>query len=226
MALEHFPLSINADQLLLSKQRDAKRKKEKIAHELGMKNVTEQYIDSLYYNDKYGSSACWMKVSDVDKELKKLKSKSAKLWALKENIRIRVIGLGWNEFSHPWSKNGIEYSPNELAEHLKKIIKAEKRRVIPRGPPTLVPQRKNLPSLGEQTMDVKTMNVTSQEKNIDFDRIARTLRIKRESRGQGDRYAELQPTSLPKVDHSLLGSRLDVCFEFKLDEGGKELRWC
>ena len=142
MAMEHSPVSRNSDRLLLSKQRDAKMKKEKIAHELGMKNATEKYIDSLYYYDKYGSSACWMKVSDVDKELKNLKSKSAKLWALKENIRIRVIGFGWNEFSHQWSKNGIEYSPKELGEHLKKIIKAEKRRVVPKRPPTLIPQHK------------------------------------------------------------------------------------
>ena len=36
----------------------------------------------------------------------------------------------------------------------------------------------------------------------------------------------MQPTSQPKIDHSFIGSRLDVCFEFELDEGGKELRWC
>ena len=61
-------------------------------------------------------------------------------------------------------------------------------------------------------IDVKEMNVIFQEKNINFDRIAHTLRFERESRGQRDRYEELQPTSLPKVDHRLLSSRLDVCF--------------
>ena len=48
----------------------------------------------------------------------------------------------------------------------------------------------------------------------------------RESRGQGDRYEELHPISIPKIDPSFIGTRLDVCFEFELDIGGKKLRWC
>ena len=40
-----------------------------------------------------------MNEKDVDKELKKLKSVSAKLWAVKENIRIRVKGFGTADFS-------------------------------------------------------------------------------------------------------------------------------
>ena len=74
MVLEHSPQIRNADLLLLSKQRDVKMQKENIAQEQGLENTTEQYIDALYYYDKYGSPACWMKVSDVDRELKKLKS--------------------------------------------------------------------------------------------------------------------------------------------------------
>ena len=51
-------------------------------------------------------------------------------------------------------------------------------------------------------------------------------RIDRESRGQGDRYEELQPTSTPKNDPSFIGTRLDFSVEFELDICGKELRWC
>ena len=83
-----------------------KEKKEKLAHKYGLQIETEKYIDSLYYYDKYGSSACWMNTKDVDKELKKHKSMSAKLWAAKENVRIRVLGFGWSDFAHPWSKMG------------------------------------------------------------------------------------------------------------------------
>ena len=57
--------------------------------------TAEKYIDALYYYDKYNYHACQMNVKDVDKELKNLKSK-AKKWALKENIRIIVIGFGWS----------------------------------------------------------------------------------------------------------------------------------
>ena len=35
----------------------------------------------------------------------------------------------------------------------------------------------------------------------------------------------MQPLSIPPVDKRLIGRRLDVCFEWNLEEGGTELRW-
>ena len=43
--------------------------------------------------------------------------------------------------------------------------------------------------------------------------------------GVGDRYAECQPASRPRVDATLVGKRIDACFCYYLDEGGSELRW-
>ena len=226
MALEYSPEAKRVDLILLSKQRAAKRQKEKLAHEHGLQMATEKYIDALYYYDKYGSPACWMNVKDVNREMKKLKSVSAKLSALKENIRIRVLGFGWSHFAHPWSKNGIVYSPDELALHLKTIIKAEKKCTIPNRPPVSLPHRMNLPQLGTQTSDVKELDVVQEETSIDFDENARKVRLDRESKGHGDRYSELQPTTMPKIDNKFIGTRLDVCFKFLLDSGGEELSWC
>ena len=39
--------------------------------------------------------------AEMEKELEKLKSKSAKLAALKEQVRIRVLGLGWADLATP-----------------------------------------------------------------------------------------------------------------------------
>ena len=72
-----------------------------------MRKSNESYIDDLYYHDMYYQAACWKTSQSVDCELKKLKSKSAKLVALKDNIHMRVIGLGWEDLATPWSKNGI-----------------------------------------------------------------------------------------------------------------------
>jgi hypothetical protein len=52
------------------------------------------------------------------------------------------------------------------------------------------------------------------------------VRSEREMAGFGDIHSEMQPTSMPNVDASLVGVRLDVCFRYDLDEGGHELRWC
>ncbi len=59
--------------------------------------------------------------------LGQLKSESAKLEALKEIIRMRVIGLGWKQFAITWSYKGAQRLVSELAAHLKMIIREEKK---------------------------------------------------------------------------------------------------
>ena len=41
------------------------------------------------------SAACWNNAAAVDRNMKNLNSKSSKLLALKDDIRMRVIGLVW-----------------------------------------------------------------------------------------------------------------------------------
>ena len=60
---------------------------------------------------------------------------------------------------------------------------------------------------------------------IIFYQDARNLRNTREVVGIGDMYAEMQPSSRPKIDRHLIGKRLDICESYDLDEGGSELRW-
>ena len=75
-------------------QREAKRLKEEQASAAGAVKATESLVDALYYYEKWGSAACWRTEAQMGQELEKLKSKSAKLAALKEQVRIRVLGLG------------------------------------------------------------------------------------------------------------------------------------
>ena len=88
---------------------------------------------------------------------------------MKENIRIRVKGFGWSDLSHPWSKNGVAYTPQELGKHLKKIIKIEKSRKIPERPPIPLPQRMKLPQLGTLTSDVKGLDASNHNETVDFE---------------------------------------------------------
>ena len=43
--------------------------------------------------------------------------------------------------------------------------------------------------------------------------------------GVGDSYTNMQPQSMPKIDSSLVGKRLDICEKYTLVEGSTELRW-
>eukprot|EP00956_Cyclotella_meneghiniana_P007859 scaffold10478_cov38-Cyclotella_meneghiniana.AAC.4 len=49
----------------------------------------------------YDSNACWKRDSRVvSSELKKLTSNTAKYITIKENIHMRVKGMGWEQFKH------------------------------------------------------------------------------------------------------------------------------
>jgi hypothetical protein len=137
----------------ISTQREVRRRKEEIASEVGRHNATEQLIDAIYYFEMWGSPACWRTVAKAETECAKLASKTAQLTALKEQIRIRVNGLGWADLSTPWSKDGAAFSPADLLVHLKKVISEQSRRVIPNKPPVPGLARKELPSLGNVTSD-------------------------------------------------------------------------
>ena len=68
-------------------------------------DVTEKYIDALYYDDMFYSTVCLNTADVVDRDLEKLNRKSSKLLALKNNISMRVIGLGLEDLIPQCSKN-------------------------------------------------------------------------------------------------------------------------
>jgi hypothetical protein len=60
-----------------------------------LEKAEETLIEASYYWDMYFSNVCWKgNQSIVTKMLARLKSESASLEAIKENIQMRVIGLG------------------------------------------------------------------------------------------------------------------------------------
>ena len=85
--------------------------------------MKEDYIDALYYHKMYHSNACWKgNQRVVSRELKKLTSQTSKYLAIKENINMRVKGLGWDLCKHAWSRGQHKYTVFELAKHLQMII--------------------------------------------------------------------------------------------------------
>ena len=39
---------------------------------------------------------------------------------MKDQIRIQVLGIGWDDWHHLWSASGNEFTGEELAEHINK----------------------------------------------------------------------------------------------------------
>ncbi len=143
----------------LERQAKARRIKEDLIKEKNLQKATEENIAALYYYQMYFLSACWKTDPKiVATELKKLTLETMRYSALKENITIRVKGLSWEWCHHAWSKDGKKYSVQELAQHLRWIIKEEKKYDIPTGPSINVPIRTHLPILGTQTCNVPALD--------------------------------------------------------------------
>ena len=70
----------------MNEQRAEKERKEELSKRYSLDSATESCIDAIYYHEMYHSDACWRTNREVDRESKKLTSKSAKLNGLKENI--------------------------------------------------------------------------------------------------------------------------------------------
>ena len=64
-----------------------------------MKKATEEYVKTLYYHKVYNPATCWKRLARVVNDgLKILWFDASKQGALqKKNIKISVIGYGWNQ---------------------------------------------------------------------------------------------------------------------------------
>ena len=117
------------------------------------------YSNALPYIEMYHSPAGWKRKSSALAEFSKLTSKSAKIEAAKEQIRIRILGFGWNDLHYAWSKNGIDRSPEELLTYLTNVlIPQQSERGIPEKPKITLPSREdNKPRLGTITRDISVL---------------------------------------------------------------------
>jgi hypothetical protein len=123
VAIEDAPATISTNRDDLDKQREAKRKKEEMIENKSFDKAKEDLIEASYYWDMFHSEVCWKgKLSTVTKMLGWLKSVSAQTEVLKENIRMRVIGLGWKQFTITWSSKGVKRSVSTLAGHLSPLL--------------------------------------------------------------------------------------------------------
>eukprot|EP00957_Ditylum_brightwellii_P029018 2192482-Ditylum_brightwellii.AAC.1 len=88
-------------------------------------------------------------------------------------------------------KDGVEYTPAQLALHLNIIIDQEQLHNIPDNPPDLLPTQKVLPKLGLETADVSALDKICDADLTEFEHKARTIRLEHEAAGFGDQYAEM-----------------------------------
>jgi len=99
-------------------------------------------------------------------QFNKLTSLTAQREAVKEQIRIRVVGFGWKDLHHPWSKGGNDYSAEYLRDYLiDTIIPEQRKRGIPAAPTVNLKSRGDRNQLGTKSLDVVDLE-NRKEKEI------------------------------------------------------------
>ena len=76
--------------------------KAELTQEKLFEHAKDEFIEAIIYHMMCSSDACWNTIRAVTEVLKKLKYKKDKLGALKDNIQIRYLGLGWNKCKTRW----------------------------------------------------------------------------------------------------------------------------
>ena len=78
----------------LNNQREAKNEKKQILWQKKMLACQKEYGNKLTYIEMANSPAFWKTKIIANREFKNLPSETARLNAVKEQIRIRIIGFG------------------------------------------------------------------------------------------------------------------------------------
>ena len=172
------------------------------------------------------SPACWRTARDVMRNFNKLKSETAQREVMKEQIRIRVIGLGWKDLRHAWSKNGIVYLVVVLRDYLiKTILAEEKKRSIPETPPIVLPLRVDRGKLGTMSADYDLLKKHDEDKKRLVMEGGLRMREWSEDNGAEDWHERMQPPR-PNIDGSLIDRRMEQRWDFKEPSGKVVPMWC
>ena len=215
---------------LLERQRKFRQEKDDLVETEELDGAEDNYIDALIYHRMGRTDACWKTVGEVTEGLKRLKYKKDKIAALKDNIRIRWIGYGWEECETKWSKDRVQLSIAQLASRLKEIIKLQKKYKweIPETPNAKVPQRKCMPVLGQLTKQTMEMDKEANENIEELEKQARAKWQERDEQGEMSMHSRMQEKNAPTLDDAFIGTRIEFLSEFDLTEDGTEtdVCWC
>ena len=209
----------------LQNQFDKRRRKEEIAQEKKIAIAEEDYIVAVYCFEQYFSPRCWLTVIRAREVYRDLGSEAARLAAVKEQILIRYLGLGWEEAHHDWSKDEVTFMSEELLKWLMdNVIPLANYKQMPTEPPVNLPKMPDMKELGTTSHLAEDQWKHSEEKLRLFKGNAMLEIDRREDMGEGDRWYDRQSNLPPKVG-KMKGFSLEMLFNYSGDGGTQCLGW-
>lgn len=126
--------------------------------QLELEALIKNFAMALSFFDRYQQRGI-RSVDAMAAHLHNLATVQLQLDWLREQIEMRVIGLGWVEFRAHWSSSSDEQvgSVSDLMAQLKEILDEEKERQIPEAAPAPIMQRKTFKQLGTPTAQAEAL---------------------------------------------------------------------
>ena len=211
----------------LAAQKAARLKKEEIAHKKKIDITQEEYIVAMEFWEQYHSPHCWTTASMAMSVYNQLKSETARLNAVKEQILIRYLGLGWEDALHPWSSQGVVFNSQQLLNHLiEKVIPMTGQQEVPSEPPINFPEPPEMMTLGTESELAFVYKFGTIENIQEMKASAATRRDTMEAEGKSDCWAARQQNIMPKVNSELIGFKIEMLFQYDNEDGTTYVNWC
>ena len=148
---------------------------------------------------------------------------------LREQIEMRVLGLGWMQFETAWSSGKDKHigSIAHLRKHLDEILVHEmgQRRLkrIPTEAAAPEMKARTMKELGTATCDSKELAAKALFSVEEVRLAAIAEQARRDEAGEDDVLEREQPEDPPPLDDSLVGKRLEICWKYYSTETDEPL---
>jgi len=148
---------------------------------------------------------------------------------LKEQIEMRVLGLGWTQFATVWSSGkdahiGTIVHLQKLLEEILVYEMAQRRlQRIPTEAAAPEMKARTMKELGTATCDAQELAAQSLFSVEEVRLAAVAEQLRRDEALEDDPVEREQPSVAPPLDASLVGMRLEVCWKYFSTETGEPL---
>ena len=188
--------------------------------EIELSALIKQYALALSFFDRWKERGVASPAA-LREALSTINTTQLKLDYLREQIEMRTIGLGFDEFKAKWSSSKDEDigTVDDLTEHLKQILIEEAERqtagTLPDAAVVPTMRRKTFKELGTATPQaLELAGKCLSLPRIELLQRAKEERARLEELGELDRTADIMPEDAPPCDRSLIGKELEVRWRY------------
>ena len=177
--------------------------------------------------EQYHLPRCWNTINMANRIYNESQSQMARINAIKEQIVIQYLGLGWKDAHHLCSAHGEVFNSHHLLKRLteKVLPKAETFEIL-LEPPINFPTPPKMMNLGTESELLFSFKYANEEKIEQFKTSANAKTQSLEEEGIRDCWSAKQCNIMPMLDVTLGGLKSEMLFQYDTDDGMTFINWC